>query len=160
MKVFKFRFSKLTTGFIIAGLALAVAAFGVTLYNVITFDYEHTADPTYKIVGFAAMFFVSTLLAVLLVSLLVSSYYAVGNKTLKTSFGLVKSKFSTDDMESIILDRETDKLAVHMKNSQFIMIAVKPEWYEDFVTELLKCNPSIEYTVNSVTNKPDDRPKK
>ncbi len=160
MKIFKFKFTATTKVFIWLGLALSAAAFGVTLYNVLSGGYNNSANIVYPIIGYAAMFFVSVLLTVILISLLVSSYYAVGDKTLKTSFGIIKSKFDTDNIESIILDRETNKLAVHFKDSSFIMVVVKSEWYEDFITEILKCNPKIEYSIKSKENSPDDELKK
>lgn len=160
MKTFKYKFTKVTYVFIYLGIALAAAAFGVTLFNVLSGEYKSAPNIAYPIIGFAAMFFVSVLLFVILISFLVSSYYAVGNGTLKTSFGIIKSKFSTDDIESIILDRATDKLTVNFSSGTFMVIVVKPDWYEDFITELLKYNSKIEYTIKSVENSPDDQLKK
>lgn len=160
MKIFKFKFSKLTTAFIYAGIVLAVAAFGITLYNVIKADYIYTDKAIYSIIGYVAMFIVSVLLLVILISLLFSSYYSLGGDELKTSFGIIKSKFRISDIEKVILDRSSDKLAVYFKDESFVMIVVKPEWYEEFVNELLKCNPKIEYIINSVKNSPDDQLKK
>lgn len=160
MKIFRFKFSKLTTIFIYAGIVLALAAFGVTLYNVIKADYIYSNKAIYSIIGFVAMFIVSILLLVILVSLLLSSYYSVGGNELKTSFGIIKSRFKISDIERVILDRTTGKLAAYFKNESYIMIVVKPEWYEDFVNELLKCNPQIEYVINSAKNSPDDQLKK
>lgn len=160
MKMFKFKFSKLTTVFIYVGIILAVASFGVTLYNVIKADYIYSDKAVYSIIGYVAMFIVSVLLLVILISLLLSSYYSVGGDEFKTSFGIIKSKFKISDIEKVMLDRSSDKLAVYFKNNSFIMVVVKPEWYEDFVNELLKCNPQIEYIINSVKNSPDDQLKK
>lgn len=160
MKVFKYKFSALTRVFIWLGLALAAVAFGLTLYNVLSKSYNNSANIVYPIISYVAMFFVSTLMAVILISLLVSSYYAVGDKKFRTSFGLIKSTFLTDNITRILLDRETGKLTVHFKDNTFVVVVVKPEWYEDFISELLKCNPAIEYTINSKTSPPDDKNKK
>lgn len=160
MKVFKYKFTKLIAVCIFVGIAFAVAAFAVTLFNTITADYDNKTVIALTIARHVAMFIVSCTLFVILVSLLFSSYYSVGNKVLKTSFGIIKSKFSTDNIESILLDRTTNKLAVTLKNETCIMIVIKPELYEDFVSELLKCNPSIEYSINSAHNSPDDQLKK
>ncbi|MCH5146896.1 MAG: PH domain-containing protein [Clostridiales bacterium] len=161
MKVFKFKYSKLTTAFIYIGLALAVAAFGVTLYTVIKGDVFSVENKIYPIISHGVMFLVSVLLFVILLSLIISSYYSVGNNILKTSFGIIKSKFKIDNIKSVMLDRKTNKLTVHFADNSFILIAVKPEWYEDFINELLKNNPNIEYTINSKQNSPDDdQPKK
>lgn len=159
MKVYKFKFTKLTLVFIYLGLALAAAAFGVTLYNVISGSYKNSANIVYPLIGYAAMFFVSVLLFIILVSLLISSYYSINDKILKTSFGIIKSKFPIENIESIILDRKTNKLSVNFKDKSFIMIVVKPEWYEEFINDLLSRNSSIEYSINSKENSPDDPPK-
>lgn len=160
MKVFKFKYSKLTTAFIYIGLALAVAAFGVTLYTVIKGDVFRTNNPVYPIISNSVMFLVSVLLFVILISLIISSNYSVGNNTLTTSFGIIKSKFKIDTIKSVMLDRQTNKLTVHFVNNSFILIAVKPEWYDEFISELIKNNPNIEYTINSKQNSPDDQTKK
>lgn len=160
MKIFKYKFSTTTKVFIYLGLALAAAAFGLTLYNVISGSYNNYSNIIYPIISYAAMFFVSILLFIILISLLISSYYAVGDKKFKTSFGLIKSTFLTDKVQSVALDRETNKLTVHFNDDTFIVIVVKSEWYEEFINELIKCNPAIEYTIISKTNSPDDQLKK
>lgn len=159
MKIYKFKFSKLTTVFIYAGIALALAAFGANLYNVIKTDYSANSA-VYSIIGYVAMFIGSVLLLVILVSLIFSSYYAVGEGILKTSFGIIKSKFKICDIDKVVLDRSSNKLSVYFKDNSFVTVVVKPEWYEDFVNELLKCNPQIEYIIESVKNSPDDQLKK
>ena len=160
MKIFKYKFTTFKKVCIFAGIALAVAAFANTLYNILTESYNNYGNIVYPIIGYIAVIIVSVLMFIIAISLLASSYYAVGGKIFKTSFGIIKSKFNIDTIESIVLDRETDKLAVHFKDSTFIVIVVKREWYEEFITEILKCNPHIEYTINSKENSPDDQLKK
>lgn len=160
MKVFKFKFTKLTTAFIYIGLVLSVAAFGVTLFYVIKGDFLQASNMVYPLISHIIMFIVSVLLFVILLSLIVSSYYSIGDNILKTSFGIIKSKFKIDNIESVILDRTTNKLTVHFADNSFILIVVKPEWYDEFISELLKCNPKIEYSVKSKENSPDDDLKK
>ena len=92
-------------------------------------------------------------------SLLFSSYYSIDGQTFKTSFGIIKSKYDVKKIDSIVLDRETNKLSVFFNEHTFIVIAVKEEWYEEFINELLKANNKIEYTINSKENKPDDENK-
>ncbi len=148
------------TAFIYAGLALAVAAFGVNLYFAITRGLNGAVHPFYPILQYTLMGIVSVALFVILISLILSSYYAVDGKTLKTSFGIIKSKYDLEKVESIILDRETNKLSIHFDDGAFIVIVVKPEWYDDFVEAVLRANPKIDYAVKSKENTPDDDQKK
>ncbi|MDE6355887.1 MAG: hypothetical protein K2L67_01455 [Clostridia bacterium] len=158
MQKFNFQFTKLTKVFIYLGLALAVAAAGVNTYLLITNGTASAADPTIKIIQYAAMYFAAALLATVLTSLLISTYYFVDEKSKKlvTCFGIIKTKYDIEKIESVLLDRNTKKLSVFFSESQFIVIVVKEEWYEDFVAALLKVKPSIEFSINSKESKPDD----
>ena len=102
------------------------------------------------------MFFATTVLFAILVSVLVNSAYVIDGKKFKTKFGFIVSKYDVEDIETAVLDRKTDKLAVTFKNGNYIVIVVKQDWYEDFITALLVANPKIEYTINSLENKPED----
>lgn len=159
MKTYKYKFSKLITAFIWAGIALSVAAFAINTYFVIAEGTGSAANAFYPILRYTLMYFVSVAACVLLVSLLVSSYYAISGKTFKTSFGIIKSKYDVDKIESVVLDRNVKKLAVYFDDKNFIVIVVKEEWYVNFIDELLKANPNIEYTINSKENDIDGEKK-
>lgn len=160
MNKFKFKFSKLTSVFIYIGLALAVGAAAVNTYFLIADGVHADANPAYSILQYTLMYFVAALLFVILLSLLISSYYSVDEKTLITSFGIIKSKYEIARIETIFLDRTTNKLSVHFENNAYIVIVVKPDWYEDFTDALLKANPKIEFSIKSKENSPDDNEKK
>lgn len=146
---------------IFVGLAVAAAAFGVNTFFLISEGISSAADIVYPIIQYSVTYFVSALLFVILISLLVSSYYSIDGNTLKTSFGIIKSKYAIDTIETIVLDRETDKLSVNFSNNTFMVIVVKEEWYEDLIDALLEANPKIEYTIKSKENhEPDDNKKK
>ncbi|MBD5632742.1 MAG: hypothetical protein HDP34_05880 [Clostridia bacterium] len=160
MNIFKFRFTKLTLAFIYIGLILAAVAFGVNTYFVFAEGIKTAANPVYPILQYSLMYFVCVLLFVILLSLLLSSYYAVEGDKLKTSFGIIKSKYDIKKIETIVLDRTTNKLSVYFDGNTFIVIAVKPEWYEEFTDAILKVNPKIEFSIKSKENKKDDEEQK
>ena len=160
MKTYKFKFTKLTKIFIYIGIALAVIAFGVNTYFVFSEGVSGVSNPAYPIIRYVLMYFISVLLFVVLTSLLLSSYYSVDGKTLKTSFGIIKSKYDVEKIESVFLDRTTGKLSVYFNENSFIVIAVNEEWYEDFTDALLAANPKIEFSIKSKENTPDDEAKK
>lgn len=157
MKSFKFKFTKLTLVFIYLGIALSAAAFALNTYFVIVNGIKTAANPVYPILQYSLMYFVSVLLSVILISLLLSTYYSVDDKYLKTSFGVIKSKYPVGDIESIVLDRTTNKLSVYFKDDNFIVIVVKEDWYEDFTDALLKANPKIEFSIKSKDADPKDK---
>lgn len=157
MKVFKYKFTKLILSLIYAGIALSALVVGLTTYYLIVSDIGSAVNIVYPVLQYSLMYFVAVLLCVILISLLISSYYSIDGKIFKTSFGIIKSKYDVDKIESIILDRATNKLAVYFDENNFIVIVVKEEWYEEFIAALLKANPKIEYTINSKENDIDKK---
>ncbi len=145
---------------IYVGLALCVTGLGLNIFSLITSDIASAAKPVYPIIQHALMFLIPVVLGIILVSLLFSSYYSVDEKTLKTSFGIIKSKYKIEEIQSILLDRTLNKLTVHFKNSSFIVIVVKEEWYNEFIDALCKANSGIEFSINSKENDGENKENK
>ena len=106
MKVFKYKFSKLTISLIYTGIALCFIGLGINIYSIATANIREDANIVYPIIQYSLLFLIPILLLVLLVSLLLSSYYSIDNKTLKTSFGIIKSKYDINEIATVMLDHE------------------------------------------------------
>lgn len=157
MNKFRYRFSKLTYWLIIAGIALSVVGFGLNLFVCIKNGISSAVDPVYPIIQYTLMFAVTIALFAILLSILISSYYLVDKEQIVTSFGFIKSKYKIKDIETIELDRNTNKLSVYFSNDTFVVIVVKEEWYSQFVQAILDINPKIEYSIKSKENTPDNK---
>jgi hypothetical protein len=144
-------------GLIYAGLAACVAGFCVDLYWTIAVGTSYAADPVYPIIQYVLYYFITITLFVILLSILINSYYQVDEKNFVTSFGLIKSKYPVDQIELCTLDRTTNKLTVTFLNSEYIVIVVKQDWYNEFIEALLAANRKIEY---SIISKEDEKDKK
>lgn len=160
MKVFKYKFTKVTTILIYAGIFLCALCVGLNIFSIVTSDLSSSANIVYPVIQYTLMFLIPLALAVILVSLLVSSYYSIDEKWLKTSFGVIKSKYDLKDIKTLLLDRTTNKLSVYFNNESFIVIVVKEDWYDDFIDALCSANDKIEFTINSKENKKDDTDEK
>ncbi len=157
MKKYKYEFSRLITILIIVGIVLCAAGFVANVYQVIhTYTVKGSASG-YNIIQYIVMFLVTIVLGAILVSFLCSSYYAIDKESFISCFGFIKSKYKISDVDTLILDRKTMKLSVNFKSEQYIVVCVRQQWYDDFVDEMLKRNPKIEYTIISETNTPDDK---
>ncbi|MGN0824618.1 MAG: hypothetical protein ACI4MB_06100 [Candidatus Coproplasma sp.] len=150
MKKFKYKFTKLITALIYAGIALSVAGFGINLYYCIANGIKGAADPVYPILQYALMFLVTITLIVLLVSVLVSSCYIIDGKYFKTKFGFIISKYDVENIDTIVDNKKTGKLTVTFANGEYMVIVVKQEWYNDFIEALLAANRKIEYSIISL----------
>jgi len=158
MKVFKYKFTKTTNVLIYVGIALCFVALGINIFSIVTSDVKTAANPVYPIIQYTLMFLIPIILLVLLISLLISSYYSLDDKYFKTSFGIIKSKYEIANIETVVLDRTTDKLTVFFKNNSFVVVTVKEEWYNEFIDALCKANRNIEYSIKS--KDPEDKDKK
>lgn len=152
MKIFKYKFTRLLKALMVLGMVLCGVGFGVNLFYCITNGASHAADPVYPIMQYVLMFFVTVVLFVLLLSIMVRSAYVIDGKVFKTRFGFIVSKYDVEKIENITLDRKTNKLTVTFKSGEFIVIVVKQEWYEEFITALLLANPNIKYDIISIEN--------
>lgn len=141
------------------GMALSVAGFIVNLVMCIINGVSSAANPMYPILQYSLMFFATVALFAILLSVLINSAYVIDGKKFKTKFGFIISKYNVEDIETVTLDRKTDKLAVTFANGNYIVIVVKQDWYDDFISALLAANPKIEYSINSIENKPEDEKK-
>ena len=152
MKVFKFKFAKWIIALIYVAIALCVIGFGVNIFFICTKGFNGAQDVVYPIVQYASMFFVTTLLCVILTSLLISSKYTIDDNYFITHFGIIKSKFLIADVEKIELDRQKNKLSVYFKSGEYVVVVVNEEWYNNFIETLLEKNKKIEYSVISQSN--------
>ena len=141
----------------IVAMILCVLGFAINLFYCITNGTKHAADPVYPVMQYTLMFFVTVVLFALLLSIMLQSAYIIDGKYFKTRFGFIVSKYDVEKIDGILLDRKTNKLTVNFSGGEFIVIVVKQEWYDEFITALLEANPKIEYTVNSLDK--DDKNK-
>ncbi|MGN1373484.1 MAG: hypothetical protein ACI4VK_05525 [Candidatus Coproplasma sp.] len=150
MKKFKYKFTKLITALIYAGIALSVAGFAINLYYCIATGINGAADPIYPILQYTLMFLVTIGLMAILISVIADSCYIIDGKVFKTKFGFIVSKYDVEKIDSIVDDKKTGKLTVTFDDGQYMVIVVKQEWYNDFIEALLAANRKIEYSIISL----------
>ncbi len=153
MKSYKFRFSKLI--FILAIAAIAVAAgggIGWTVYRMINIGFQTVTLG----IQYVVLLLVSVLIIVLLTSILIRSSYKIKDKEVVLWFGFIKSSYKIADIESVHLFTKTNKLVLYFKNERYTVIVVKPEWYNEFIKELLSKNDKIRYDVSTSDGTDDE----
>lgn len=138
------------------GMVACAAGFAVNLWLCITKGIPATTNAIFTIIRYTIMFIVTVAMFAILLSLLISSYYAVDKEHIKTRFGFITSKYSIKDIDVITLERNTNRLTVTFKNDSFLVIVVKEQCYDDFVQAILDAKPAIEYSVISKTGEKGD----
>ena len=151
MRTFRFRFSKLIILLQIAAMVLAAAAIAYTVYRMITLGFGDAS----LIIQYVLLLLFGVGAIVIFSAMLIRSVYIVGKNEIILRFGLIKSVYKIKEIESIRLFSKTNKLVLYFKNEKYTVISVKPEWYNDFIREVLSHNLSIRYDV-SITDKDEE----
>ena len=151
MRTFRFRFSKLIILLQIAAMVLAAAAIAYTVYRMITLGFGDAS----LIIQYVLLLLFGLGAIVIFSAMLIRSVYIVGKNEIILRFGLIKSVYKIKEIESIRLFSKTNKLVLYFKNEKYTVISVKPEWYNDFIREVLSHNLNIRYDV-SITDKDEE----
>lgn len=151
MRTFRFRFSKTIILLQIAAMILAAAAVVYTAYRMATVGFGSAS----LIIQYVVLLLFGVLALVIFSAMLIRSVYVVGKKEIVLRFGLIKTVYKIKDIESIRLFSKTNKLVLYFKNEKYTVISVKPEWFNDFIREVLSHNLNIRYDV-SITDKDED----
>ena len=151
MRTFRFRFSKLIILLQIAAMVLAAAAIAYTVYRMITLGFGDAS----LIIQYVLLLLFGVGAIVIFSAMLIRSVYIVGKHEIILRFGLIISVYKIKEIESIRLFSKTNKLVLYFKNEKYTVISVKPEWYNDFIREVLSHNLNIRYDV-SITDKDEE----
>ena len=145
-KRYRFRFSTLVMILLIAGIALCAVSFGLTTWQFLRF-LTGDLSSFYEWLKYIILYLVSVLLAVLFIAMLIRSEYVLTQSQLIIRFGLIKTKYELKNIYSIQHFKSTNKLTVYFDDfkSKYMVIVVKPEWYDDFVKSLLERNERITF---------------
>lgn len=156
MKHYKFRFTNLILGLLWAALVLCVAGF---IWNIIRFMQTGAAS-VYEWLQYGILFFTTVFFAALIVSMFICSRYTITDKQLITQFGFIRSKYSIANITSVHLFKGAGKLAVYFNDNKYMVIVVKPEWYEEFIKELLQRNDKIGFSFSTAEEEEEIKKKK
>lgn len=161
VKTYKFKFSSLMIAVFALGLALCAACFALTTWNFIDFLKGDISSP-YEWLKFILLYFVSVLLAVLIIAMLIRSRYVITDKLLIMQFGLIRSKYEIRKIYSVLLLSGSKKLNVYFDDfkTKYMTIVVKEEWYDDFIKTLTSRNERIEFDFSTAEDEINGKKKK
>ena len=164
VKIYKFRFSPLMITVFTIGIALCAACIAMTSWQFVEYVGGIRGDITsvWEWLKYILLYFVSILLAILLIAMLIRSRYIVTQKQLITKFGIITSKYEIKKIRSITLLGGSKKLNVYFDDfkNRFITIVVKEEWYDDFIQTLTALNERIEFDFISAEDEQNSKKKK
>lgn len=145
MKQFRYRFPKWIIALLAVGAALCV---GAAIYDVALFVLSGATD-VLDWIKYLLFLFAALLLAVVFLSVLLSTKYLVSGGALVLRFGIVRNKYSLADVNSLHLFKSSKKLFVYFKNEQYAVVNVNGEWADALVRAIVEENENITYSFSS-----------
>lgn len=145
MNTYKFKLSKLAILFCILGLLLGIGAGIYTGFRI----YKYGFSSPLLIIQYIVIILIALLAIVLFTSILIRSVYKVNDKEIILWFGFIKSVYKISNIESVHLFTKTNKLVLYFKDEKYTVIVVKPEWYNDFIKDILSRDSKIRYDVST-----------
>lgn len=159
---YRFRFSPLTRVVLFAGLALCLAAIGLTTWQFADFLRTGNLANTLEWLKFVLLYCVSGALAVIIVAMLVRSEYILTNRELTLAFGFIRSKYPLSSIASVHLFKGANKLAVYFEDakSKYMVIVIRDSLYETFIKDLTSRNERIAFSFSTAEEEDEYKKKK
>lgn len=144
MQTFKFKYSKTLWIILIALVIVSAVGLGFNIYNATKF-FEDSS-----IVGgvlFILASLLSAFLLVLAVSIIFHGCYKIKDGILYSFFGFIFERTPVNDIIAITKFAKQNKIVTYFVNEKFSVVIIDEKYYDDFVSALLKVNPSIIFRI-------------
>ena len=145
MKKYKYSYSKLIIGLFILGIVIAVACIALNLYRFvlkIRGEYEITGYDWFMLI---LVILLSIAFIVIAISCFVSSNYVVENKAVVLNWGIIKNKLDLIDVTTLKYYPDKNRVELIFSDESYFYIATKPEWVNDFISDIKTANSKILY---------------
>ncbi len=161
MKTFRYKYKALYIVLAYVGVALCAAVLGISIWQCVA---DGGFNDFYSAVKYIILFAVSVFAPVLLLSVIHNSKYIVTDTKMITSLGIIKSKFSIQDVSKIIYKEKTCQILVYFSDG-YMVFRLNEDWQEEFIKLILSKNNKILYDETDdfekeTTPKDDETPKK
>lgn len=126
------------------GTLLAIVYFIVSLYYLIR-NFSVGEPSAYTIITHVLGIVMSSVFLVLVISILFSSAYIVGDGKLIVKFGLIKTVYEYKKLKQLVWFTDNNTLAVFHDDESFTNIVIKKEDFDAFVDAMKANAPNIAF---------------
>ena len=150
-KNFKFKFTPLMLILAYTVIALCIVGIVLSVLRITKYGIHEFRD----ILKSPFLILICAFGIVVVISMLIRSRYVVIGEEFITQYGLIKSKFHIKSFTSVLLDTDSRKLTIYMKE-EFFVVTTNPEWNNDLVQAIREVNPDIEFSFTLADNNKKD----
>ena len=141
IKTFQYKFTSMLLCLCVAVLLLCAAGIGVSIWRIVQYGIQDFND----VIKYPFLIAVCIFCIVFVVCVLCRSQYLVDGEHVVMQFGFIKTKYEIKKITALTFDRDANKLTVRF-GEEYAMLAVNPEWNEQFVQAITDINGAIEYS--------------
>jgi hypothetical protein len=145
MKTFNFKFKPYVIVLLILTLVISLISLALNVYNLVIYF----SIGGIKIISYAIICLATTVIATFILSVLFYSKYKLCNKYLVCNLGFYKTKVKISKISEIINFSAQNKLIIYFNESDYSVIVIAKENYENFISTILKINPRIVFSINN-----------
>lgn len=149
LKIFKYRLTPIMLTLAIAILALCGAGIAVSIYRLINSVPQDFSDYLKSPLLIA----ISLFCIAVVIGILIKSQYVVTDEFYILQFGFIKSKYLIQDITSLELDSDTQKMTVNLKDG-YTVLSLTADENDQFVKAIQAINPSVEFSFTMTDGKP------
>ncbi|MBR2871094.1 MAG: hypothetical protein IKB98_06960 [Clostridia bacterium] len=143
MKTFRFKYS-VTVWILLTVISLV--SLGGLVWNIFTIvEYAGISDK--RVVSGAILCLLCLVLLSLSISIMVYGKYVIKNGCVYSYLGFIKSRFDVSELTELIHFKKSNKLVAYFGETNFIIVVIAPEFYEQFILAVREINPKISYNV-------------
>lgn len=135
MKKFKYKFSRLLTILLIAGIVLAVSCIALNLIRIINFAKSNVGLSVYNVFSLIIVLLLSLFFIVFAIFALIKSYYVITEKGVNFKCGFIVTKIDASEVKEIKYEAFKNRLELVFNDESFFVIVVETRSYEPFIDE-------------------------
>ena len=151
-KKFKYPFTKAMIALAVGVILLCLVGIILSVYRLTLTGIQDFSD----VLKSPFLIAICVFCIVIVVALLIKSQYLIVGTDYVVQFGLIKSKYPIQDITSLALDSDSQKLTVFV-GEQFSVLTLSSAWSHDFIAALRTVKPEIDFTFTLAESKDEKK---
>lgn len=143
MNKYKYKFTNLMVVLLALGMVVALACIGFNSFRFFKMILNGLEPSIYHYLTFIITITLSLLYIIIEVSMLISSYYLIGDKKVLLRFGIIKLSYDLSEFKEIKYYKNQNKVHLIFKDDNLFSINIDIENQEKFIEEITNKDSKI-----------------
>ncbi|MBR5439125.1 MAG: hypothetical protein IKV61_02790 [Clostridia bacterium] len=145
MNKYKYKFSRIATVLLIAGMVLALACITLNVVRIANLAKDNIVASVYDVMSIIIAFLLSIFFIVFAVFALTNSYYIITDRGVSFKCGFISTKLDASEVKEIKFEAVKNKLEIVFNDETFFVVVIEAKSYEPFIVEFRSKFTKIPY---------------